>query len=226
MLNRSRSRRALALGAALLASTAAAAGAHEGNQHYRSVVRAITPATAGLQAQVLDYDDRLELTNRNGKTVVIYGYAGEPYARVLADGTVQINTRSPGVKLNEDEGQTLSVHSIPLPPGGPRWQTQDRTGRIEWHDHRIHYRASAVAPQVREQSKRTKVFDWRVPLRIGSTPGAIVGTLTWVGSGSASSSFPVAAVVSLVVLVLLSVGAVVLVRRRRTGETGDAGPGR
>jgi hypothetical protein len=221
------SSRAVALAAtALLALAPVPASAHEGNQKYSSVVHAITPATSGLQAQVLDYDDRLELTNRSGKTVVIYGYDGEPYARVLADGTVQVNMRSPGVKLNEDEGQELSVHSIPLPPGGPRWQTQDRTGRIEWHDHRIHYRAGAVAPQVHDQAKQTKVFDWSVPLRVGAAPGAIAGTLTWVGSGSSSSSsFPVAAVVSLVVLALLAIGAVVLVRRRREGGDG-AGPAR
>ncbi len=213
----SRAGRAIALAAAaLLALAVTPAAAHEGNAKYSSVVQRITPATSGVQAQVLDYDDRLELTNRSGKTVVIYGYDGEPYARVLADGTVQINTRSPGVKLNEDEGQELSVHSIPLPPGGPSWKTQDRTGRIEWHDHRIHYRAGNVAPQVHDQSKRTKVFDWSVPLRIGAQMGAIGGTLTWVGTGSSSSSsFPVAAVVSLIVLVLLAIGAVVLVRRRR-----------
>jgi hypothetical protein len=212
-----------ALAAALLTLTlAAVAAAHEGNQKYSSVVTAVTPATSGLQAQVLDYDDRLQLTNHSGKTVVIAGYAGAPYARVLADGTVQVNQKSAGVTLNEDAGQELPVTAVKDKPGPPVWRTLDRTGVIEWHDHRIHYRAGPVAPQVPDRSKRTKVDDWRVPVLVGGQPGAIAGTLMWVGSGS-SSSFPVAAVVSLAVLVLLAIGAVVLVqRRRRTGADGEA----
>lgn len=210
--------RAAALSALALAAAALPAAAHEGNQHYRSVVTAVTPATQGLQAQVLDYDDRLQLVNHSGRTVVIAGYAGAPYARVLADGTVQVNQRSAGVTLNEDVGQELPVTAVKDKPGPPAWKTLDRTGTIEWHDHRIHYRASAVAPQVHDQSKRTLVDRWSVPIAVGGQPGAIAGTLTWVGSGS-SSSFPVAAVVSLAVLLLLAIGAVVLVqRRRRAGE--------
>jgi MYXO-CTERM domain-containing protein len=209
---------------ALAAAAPAPAGAHEGNPKYSSVVTGVTPATPGVQVVVLDYDDRLQLTNRSGKPVVIYGYAGEPYARVLADGTVQINERSPAVKLNDDAGQEMSVNATALKPGPPQWQTQDRTGRIEWHDHRIHYRAGPVPPQVHDSSRRTKVLDWRVPLRIGGQPAAIAGTLTWVGTSSAASGFPVAAVVSLAVLALLALGGVALVRRRRKAGAGGEPP--
>jgi MYXO-CTERM domain-containing protein len=207
--------RAAALAAAaLLALAAVPAAAHEGNPDYRSVVTAVTPSTPGLQVRVLDYDDRLELTNRSGRTVVIFGYNEEPYARVLGDGTVQVNERSPAVALNDDAGQATAPS-----PGvvrvAPQWRTLDQTGRIEWHDHRIHYRSGAVAPQVHDKSRRTKVFDYRVPLEIGNRSGAVLGTLTWLGSGSSSSSFPTGAVVSLAVLGLLAIAAVALVRRRR-----------
>jgi hypothetical protein len=102
---------------------------------------------------------------------------------------------------------------------GVDWVTIDRTGRYEWHDPRIKYRAQPVPPQVTDQSKETKVKDWRVPLLVAGQPGAITGTLTWVREPGAGSSFPTAAVVSLVVLALLAVGAVVLVRRRRAAGT-------
>jgi hypothetical protein len=70
-------RRIAAVAAAGLALAApATAAAHEGNPSYRSVIRTITPATSGLRVQVLNYDDRLELTNRTGRTVEVLGYGG------------------------------------------------------------------------------------------------------------------------------------------------------
>src|SRR6185436_3550600 len=104
---------------------------------------------------------------------------------------------------------------------GADWVTLDRTGRYAWHDDRINYRAQPVPPQVTDESEETKVKDWRVPLLVAGQPGAIAGTLTWVGEPGAGSSFPTAAVVSLVVLVLLAVGAVLLVRRNRRRAAGE-----
>lgn len=209
--------RVLAPAALLLSALAAApAQAHEGNPQYRSVVRSIAPATPGLQARVLDHDDALQLVNRSGKAVVILGYAGDPYARVLADGTVQVNERSPDVALDEDAHQHDAVDTT-APAGAPRWHTLDRTGRFEWHDHRIHYRDAGLPRPVTDRTKETKVFDWQVPLRVGARRGAIAGTLAWVGEPG-SSSFPTAAVVSLAVLALLAIGAVALVRRRRAEQ--------
>ena len=41
-------------------------------------------------------------------------------------------------------------------------------------------------PQVKDTSKRTKIFDWQVPIRVGDTPGAINGELFWVPESSAA----------------------------------------
>ena len=46
---------------------------------------------------MLEFADRILLRNHTGKTVTIYGYEGEPYARVLANGTAEQNVRSPAV---------------------------------------------------------------------------------------------------------------------------------
>ena len=67
---------------------------------YRSNITGVTPSVPGLSLQVLEFADRLLLTNHTGKTVTIYGYEGEPYARVLANGTVEQNERSPATYLN------------------------------------------------------------------------------------------------------------------------------
>jgi hypothetical protein len=239
-------RRALLPAALLLALTAVPALAHEGDPDYRSVVSSIAPPTEGLSAQVLDHDDALQVINKRDDDVTILDLQGKPYARLHEDGTVQVNAHSrlavgenaPSGPHGQDEHDdsadaqlyasvTLLAHgdeeheaegTSEAGEAGVDWVTIDRTGRYQWHDPRIKYRAQPVPPQVTDQSKETKVKDWRVPLVVAGVPGAIDGTLTWVGEPGAGSSFPTAAVVSLVVLVLLAVGAVVLVRRRRAAD--------
>ncbi len=235
----------------LLASSAAVpAAAHEGDARYRSVVTEIVPPTEGLTARVLDHDDALLLVNRSGATVVVLDEDGEPYARLLADGTVQVNgdsalatddhgdeesARAPRLYASVDIGPLLAHGGQEHAPGeehaDPRgapadddhriaWSTLDRTGRLQWHDPRIGYEGEGIPPQVTDTAQETEVKDWRVPLLVAGQAADIAGTLTWVGESGAGSSFPTAAVVSLVVLALLAAGAVVLVRRRRARDVG------
>jgi hypothetical protein len=42
--------------------------------NYRSLITAISPKVAGLDVQVLQFSDRLQLQNRTGRTVTITGY--------------------------------------------------------------------------------------------------------------------------------------------------------
>ena len=90
---------------ALAASCAAVptALAHQGNPNYLSQVDRITPAVSGVTVDVLNRDDRLLLHNTSGEDVVIEGYNEEPYARVLADGTVQVNTDSQAYAPDADD---------------------------------------------------------------------------------------------------------------------------
>jgi hypothetical protein len=210
-------RRIAAVAAAALALAApATAAAHQGNPNFRSVVRAVTPAAPGLTVQVLNYDDRLELTNRTGRTVEVMGYAGEPYARLAGDGTVSVNRRSPAYRLNQDRAIAADRPEA-SEDAGPRWTVLDRTGRFEWHDHRAHWMGAKRPPQVKDASRRTKVFDFRVPLRVGGASGAIAGSLYWQPQEDAA---PVGAFAVLGVLALLGAGAAIVVRRRRRGVEG------
>ena len=61
--------RRLTAGVALVlaALVPAAALAHGGNPDFRSEFRAVKPAVPGLAVQVLNYDDRLLLINRDGQ---------------------------------------------------------------------------------------------------------------------------------------------------------------
>lgn len=96
-----------------LSLAAVPALAHEGDPRYRSEVREIRPATPGLTAQVLDHDDALQVVNRSDRTVVVLDEDGEPYARLRADGTVQVNVESAIVRenLSDDEAPADDDHA-------------------------------------------------------------------------------------------------------------------
>ena len=163
----------------LLPSTAAA---HAGDPSYRSEFRGVVPAVPGLRVQVLGYDNQFELINRTGRTVQIPGYSGEPYARLLPDGTVQVNQRAPTRYLNEDRLAETPVPASASASAPPQWRTIDKTGRFVWHDHRMHWMGKALPPPVKDKSKRTKIFDYRIPVEgRGGERGRLTGTLFWVG---------------------------------------------
>ena len=170
-------RRALGLALALAALLAPPALAHQGNPNYLSQVDAITPATQGVTVDVLNRDDRLLLHNTSGEDVVIEGYDTEPYARVLGDGTVEVNTNSEAYYLNDDRYANAKVPKGL--PDTPAWKEIDKTGRFEWHDHRMHWMAQTTPPQVTDKDARTKIFDYRIPIQVAGRPGAIAGTLFW-----------------------------------------------
>lgn len=208
--------------AALLvfAAVAQAALAHGGGgADYISEIRAVAPAGA-VEVEVLDRDDRLLVENRSGSTIVVEGYDREPYARIGADGTVEVNRRSPALYLNEDRYARVDLPARADGDAAPEWEVVDRSGRFEWHDHRIHWMGSDRPEAVRDPKARTKVFDWEVPLRVGSRAGAVEGTLFWVGERSGGP--PVAAGVALAVVLLAGLGLVVAVRRRRRRGGGRA----
>jgi hypothetical protein len=83
----------------------------------------------------------------------------------------------------------------------------------------MHYMAKDTPPQVKDESKRTKVFDYEIPLRVDGRRGSIDGTLFWVGPADASKApFLIAGAV-----IVLAGGAAVLIIRRRRGSRDDEG---
>jgi len=203
---------------------AAPAAAHKGNPNFLTEVNAVTPATDGVTLEVLNRDDQLLLHNTSGKDVVIEGYEHEPYARVLGDGSVQVNTNSPAYYLNDDR----FTENVTVPKGieasdPPKWKSLDKTGRFQWHDHRMHWMAHTRPPQVTDPDKRTKVEDWSVPISIGGSRGEIAGTLFW--TPRPGGSMPVGAIAGGAGLVVLLLIGVTVVRRRRTSaDLGGPGP--
>lgn len=213
-------RRILTLAAAWLAAAAAlapAVEAHGGDPNYRSVLNGITPQITGLSISVLGYDNELQLINHTGRDITVLGYDGEPYARVLADGTTQENINSPAYYLNQDRLGTTKVPPFASAKAPPSWRTQDKTGRLIWHDHRMHWMGASTPKQVHDKHKKTKIFDYQLPLRVGAQPVKANGTLFWVGQNTSVPIAPIA-----IIAIALLIGIPLLVRRqRRHDEVAD-----
>jgi len=184
------------------------------NYNYRSEITSISPKVKGLGIEVLEFADRLVLTNHTGKTVTVYGYSGEPYARVQANGTTEQNVRSPAVYLNTNFYGNVTVPPSASASDPPKWVVVDSSGGFEWHDHRIHWMSPVTPPQVKDKSKRTLIFHWSVPISVGAQKGVVDGQLFWVPE---SSKAPVAAIVALAAILLLALAFVLVVRRHRGG---------
>jgi hypothetical protein len=183
------------------------------NYDYRSYVTEVTPRIPGVSLDVLEFADRLILANHSGQTVTVLGYQGEPYGRVLANGTVQLNTRSPAYYLNQSFYGDVNVPASASPTATPDWTVLDRTGRLEWHDHRIHWMSPVLPTQVKDKSKRTKIFNWQVPIQVGARKAMVDGELFWT---PARTKAPTAAIPVLVALAVLGLLLALFVRRRRT----------
>ena len=214
-----------------------AAIAHEGNPNYRSEITSIEPAALadGLTATIQNFDDNVELVNRTGKDVLIKGYDGEPYVRIGADGTVEVNLNSPTYYLNEDRFADVEVPARADAKAEPEWKEVDDSGIYSWHDHRSHYMALGTPSQVKDESKETKVFDYTIPITVDGEPARMDGTLTWVGK---QSGFPVLPFIALAAVIVLGAVGISIVRNRRgdegedddrdgdgDGESGDDRPG-
>jgi LPXTG-motif cell wall-anchored protein len=85
----------------------------------------------------------------------------------------------------------------------------------------MHYMSTALPPQVKDKGKKTKVFDYKIPIKVDGKKGDINGTLFWVGPANTSKTpFIIAAVA----IVLVGGALVLFIRRRRRDEDGGGGP--
>jgi hypothetical protein len=145
----------------------------------------IAGAPAGLEAKVVDGDQRMWLRAPADATVVVLDYRGAPYLRFSPAG-VAVNESSEMYYLN----QTPVAET---PPAGltrttpPRWHQVTAGHAYGWHDGRLHALATvALSPGA------SYVGRWVVPLRVGNRAGAVTGTLWHAGAPSIVWLWPIA----------------------------------
>jgi hypothetical protein len=172
-------RKAVLAAIVVLTCTPGAAAHGPGGTGFLSTVQALRPAVAGVEVRVLDDDDRLELQNGSGRTILIRGYGGEPYIRFSPEGVFE-NTNSPAVYLNRDRFGRVDVPKTATKEARPRWVRVADGSSYEWHDHRAHWMSPIPPRPIRDEpDQEHHVFDWEVPGRAEGRPFVIAGSLDY-----------------------------------------------
>lgn len=168
------------LGALAAAGPALAHGADApAGTDYRTAVVGLTPAVPGLRVRVIEAGARLELTNTTGRSIEVLGYAGEPYLEIRPDGVYE-NTHSPATYSNETLDGDTPVPADADPALPPDWRRTSTEPVARWHDQRTHWLDEDTPAPVRSDPRHPhRVRDWVVPLRDGTTPVELRGTLDW-----------------------------------------------
>jgi hypothetical protein len=125
---------------------------------YVSSIAGLAPNVLGVQVAVLHGDDRLNLQNLSGKTIVVFGYDGEPYLRFDRGGRVFRNMRSPATYENEDRYAEVELPAEADANAPPVWQQVASGNHFAWHDHRIHWMKD-VSPGVPRGTKVGGAYD-------------------------------------------------------------------
>ncbi|HET7571270.1 MAG TPA: hypothetical protein VFJ77_01225 [Gaiellaceae bacterium] len=164
-------RAAGALAAALAAAVLlpARADAHAGRvaPAATSYLARVTSAPAGVEAKVVDGDQRLWLRVASPHGVLVLGVRGEPYLRISARG-IEANTRSATWFLNR--ARPLVPPREPATP--PVWKRLSAGRSTSWHEDRLHAAALAAHPAGNVQLGR-----WLVPLVVDGRRTQVTGTL-------------------------------------------------
>ncbi len=172
--------------AAVVLLTAAPAGAHGlgGPQptNYRTDLTGLHPPVPGIRVRVLELGDRIELTNRTSRTVVVLGYEGEPYLRITRRGVWE-NRRSPATYLNRSSIPPAVVPTDFDAAAPPDWHRRSQGDRWRWHDHRAHWMDERPPPAVRADPGRPHVVieGFAIPLRVqGVGRVDLTGDVRWI----------------------------------------------
>lgn len=203
-----------------------APGGHTDARFYRSGVTAVEPAVAGLTITLTGNGDSITLENRTGRTVVVLGYAGEPFLR-FSGAMVERNALSLTTALTTGQ----KPPSVDPRRTAPAWQHLGHQPVFAWRDVRVHWTATQRPPVVeQDEHARHRVFEWALPLTVDGRAARVRGAVDWVGTpapdhgGLVTGVLVVGVVVAAAGLAVAGGLAVTRRRRRRPAVEGDRRP--
>jgi hypothetical protein len=110
-----------------------------GPTDFRTEIVGVEPSTPALEVTIEGGDSFVHLTLERGHEAIVLGYAGEPYLRFDADGTVFENRRSYATYYNRERDGTGEVPDTVDNEAPPDWVAVGDGGSWAWHDHRAHW---------------------------------------------------------------------------------------
>jgi hypothetical protein len=134
-----------------------------------SYLAGISAVPRGLEAKVVDGDQRLWLHVSPGVVAVVLGLRGEPYLR-FSSHAVDVNTRSATYYLNRARPAIVPPSLTRATP--PVWKRVSGDPSTSWHEDRLHALALAAHP-----SGDSFLGRWLVPVIVNGRRTAITGGL-------------------------------------------------
>lgn len=167
---------ALAGVAAIVASGAGPAGAHEEVPGVRAVLDSVDPPLPdGVVVQArISVADQLLVENRTDTNLFVLGDEGEPFLRIGPDGTYA-NVKSPAwFRSNDPTGAAVPPEDVD-PKAEPVWARVTSEPVWGWFDHRLHRGQLTRPPPVEDPDKPVVLEEWTVPMRYGDMAVSVKG---------------------------------------------------
>lgn len=191
---------------------------------YLSEMVSESPSTDALEVRIIGGDAFVQVEVAPGHELAVAGYQGEPFLRVLDDGRVEENHRSPSWALSQERFPSGELPDDVGADLAPMWVEVSEGGTWVWHDHRAHWMGReppmGLGPgdQVAEGVIPMTVDGRAVEVRVVSTwipapsqwpavLGLIVGLVCVVGLFLACRADGIAMVAAVASVAALAIGA-------------------
>ena len=176
-------RRSLAALAALVAAllglvtSAGPVAAHGGDGLSQPILESMSPTVPGITVEVVySANYQFLVSNTTAQAVTFLADTGEPFLRIGPDG-VEGNFASPTFYAsNVPNGRdTFPPQAKAGPDVAPLWRKLARQPNWGWYDHRLHPTEQYLPPEVQKATQPMVLGRWKVPLKVGETPGELNG---------------------------------------------------
>lgn len=201
-------------------STTSGDGPSPDARYYRSTVRSVDPPTPGIEIVVRGGGQSVTLTNRSRKTVVVLGYAGEPYLRISSRG-VDENINSLTAALTDPADPHPTQLAAGIQPQPQAWRHRTDRPAYTWRDHRVQWTVTQRPPIVAADPRHSHtVFEWAIQMTVDRQPVLVRGTVYWVGVPEVNRTQAVVLVAGgAVLLIALLLMFLLVLRRHRRRST-------